>query len=614
MKAMTYEETQQPDGTGLRFWTGIGSLFRQDPARKTLRYSIPIAVAVGSIIRLMAGHIAEDEMSLPLSGHARHVVPLLVQLWIFNLLGVIIAHFNSRCSRLSLGLPVAPRKLWLVRIVSVIGAGVIPAMIVFLIIGQGQQMFTSALNGEVLQTGTRVIAGLVLLAVLYQIPSPGVYRISGNRRYILYVVVTSAAVLLYTIFTPQSWMYTLAPVVAALFIGALVYAALPPGFTVIGSKPGAAPQYRDIDATCAHEALGRRGKPGLRLNTTVWRTLLNTWVARTMFVILAFYGVIFTYYYYNGHLEPAEYFMALLWFWILLCHSIKRLHNIDPLPVPRRLPFAHVMVTGILVMMVGSSVVTLAYKLGNGTPATAFVCESEICVPREFWEVTSDEKPPTVTTPWGESHTPGIRPFIRGGKLALYNPYEFHEDASVEFVRYQIDRALARIYGPDTVTDETVDGGTPLSENFAESLGEDRIKVPASVGRFSSTRSASLAVSVAIMSLLFALLNTVWFRRYRAPAQVRGTRWFAILFFSLPQVFVMLVVILEVRLKVDAQSVFRLPAIMIRKFVEVFPVGAAGFWTVAAAVVIFSFATILRQYEKVEAPPKKTGKHLLSEY
>jgi hypothetical protein len=59
----------------------------------------------------MTGVIGDHDVSLPMSGHHEQIVPIFVQLWIFNLLGVIIAHFNSRCSRMSLGLPIAPRKL-----------------------------------------------------------------------------------------------------------------------------------------------------------------------------------------------------------------------------------------------------------------------------------------------------------------------------------------------------------------------------------------------------------------------------------------------------------------------------------------------------------------------
>jgi xanthosine utilization system XapX-like protein len=616
MKAVTYEEAQRHDENGRRFFSGVASLIRQDPARKTLRYSVPIAVVVGSIIRLIAGVIPEGVLSLPLSGHARKVVPLLVQLWIFNLLGVIIAHFNSRCSRLSLGLPVASRKLWLTRIVSVVGAGVIPVAIVIFIMSQGQRMFASALSGEVLQFGARIVAGLVLAVVMYQIPSPGVYRISGSRWYVLYVVFVSAGVLLYTIFTPQSWLFTWAPLVAALCAGAWIYATLPPGFAVAGLKPAEVRWrrgVRDLTDEEARKVLSRRGSLNWGLNSTVWRTLLNTWIARTMLALLALYGVFLTFEFYGGYYEVGEYFVSLLWFWILLSHSIRRLHRIDPLPVSRKLPFAHVIITGLLVVVLGSSAVTVVYRLGGGIPAAVSVCEGDVCVPPEFWEVVYGGAPPTVTSPWGESYTPRAVPLVHGGKLAVYNPYECGKDASPQFVQFQVDRALARVHELDAVADRTT-AGTPISEDLLESLESGRLPVPASVGRMSGTRYGILAVTVAVMSLLFALLNVVWFRRFRASADVKGTRWFAILFFSLPQVLMLLVVILEIRLNVDAKSVFKLPLILERRLVESLPMGAAWLWLITVVVALVSYVVILRQYEKVEAPQGRRGKHLLSEY
>ena len=597
----------------MKIASGIGSLLRQDPVRKTLCYSVPIAIVVGSIIRLMTGVIGDHDVSLPMNDHHEHIVPIFVQLWIFNLLGVIIAHFNSRCSRMSLGLPIAPRKLWLVRILSVVAAGAIPVAIVIFIIAQGEVMFASGLSRGVLQMGARIIAGLVLAIVLFQVPWPGVYRISGSKRYVVYVALVSAGAVLYTIFTPQHWTYTAIPLMVAMAIGLRVYAVLPSGFVVAPAEPESARSPK-IAAGKVHGEFVRRGNPSWRLNVTVWRTLLNSGTARAMLAVLVLYGVFFTSSYHHGTIEGSEFLFVLLWLWILICHSMKRLHRIDQLPVSRKLSFAHVMLTGLLAMALGHGIMQVNYRFDDAPPAVVTICEQEICVPAEFWEIARDGEPPAVTSPWGESHTPLAFRLVGSGSLAIYNPYEYGADASPRFVKYQVDRAVLRIHGPAAVAGQTA-SDMPLDDEFLkEAIENGRYTVPESAGRGSDVRSKTVAVTVALLSILFAFLNLVWFRRYRAAASIGRTRWFAILFFSLPQVLILTIVVMEIRMNVDAKSIMKLPLIVVRKAVESISISTTGLWAIALLVVLACYLVIERQYGRLEAPPGKSGKGFLSDY
>jgi hypothetical protein len=591
----------------------IGSLIRQDPVRKTLRYSVPIAIVVGAIIRLMAGVIDDHEVALPMSGHPHQVVPIFVQLWIFNLLGVIVTHFNSRCSRMSLGLPIAPRKLWLVRILSVVAAGVIPVAILIFIIAQGDVMFASGLTRGVLQMGARITAALVLAVILFQVPWPGVYRIAGGKRYVLYVALVSAGAVLYTIFTPQHWAYTAMPLVVALTVGLRVYAVLPSGFVVAPAEPERA-RPPTIAAGGTHKASVRQGNPTWRLNVTVWRTLLNTWTARAMLVLLVLYGVFFTRSYLHGTIEGSEFLFVLLWLWILVSRSIGRLHRIDPLPVSRKLSFAHVMLTGLLAMALGNGIMQVSYRFDDAPPAAVTICDHGICVPSEFWEIARDGEPPAVTSPWGESHTPRAYRLIGIGELAIYNPYEYGAEASPRFVKYQVDRAVLRIHGPASITGETA-SDVPLDDEFLkQAIDSGEFAVPESAGRGSDVRSKTVAVTVALLSILFVVLNLVWFQRFSAAAPIRRTRWFAILFFSVPQVLILTIAILEIRIGVDAKNTLKIPQIIARRLVEAMPVGTEAVWLASMLVVIASYLVIQRCYGGLEAPPGKSDKRFLSEY
>ncbi len=56
--------------------------------------------------------------------------------------------------------------------------------------------------------GERIVAGLVLSIVLFQVPDPGLYRIRGTRGFKWYVAAVSLCTLFYVVVTPESWIYT----------------------------------------------------------------------------------------------------------------------------------------------------------------------------------------------------------------------------------------------------------------------------------------------------------------------------------------------------------------------------------------------------------------------
>jgi hypothetical protein len=404
MKAATYDEAQRPQEDGGGFFSGVGALFRQDPARRPLRYSIPIAIAVASLIRFVTGDLHQGDVTLPVTGDMRNLFSLVVQLWIFNLVGLIIAHFNSRCSLLSLGLPISPRKLWVVRVLSVFGAGAIPVAVAAFILAQGKPIFASPLDGGMLSLGVRIISGLTLAVVLYQLPSPGVYRIAGSRRYLMYVIAVSIGVLVYTVMTPQSWIFTGLPLAVSLVIGAACFYTLPQGFSVDRERtptddPSAGRSTPGVVGETYVPSTTRPSIVALKLNGTIWWTVINTWPSWLMLVVLTFYGWMLTYSYYHGVKEIGELFVVVLWFWILTCQSIKRLHPLDHLPVSRKVPFAHVMITGILVTLIGVGGYLLQYQFASDPPTQVCYCDHTVTVSREFWEIAWDGEL-SGDTPW----------------------------------------------------------------------------------------------------------------------------------------------------------------------------------------------------------------------
>ena len=52
-----------------------------------------------------------------------------------------------------------------------------------------------------------------------------------------------------------------------------------------------------------------------------------------------------------------------------------------------------------------------------------------------------------MTAPWGESHVPLHRPLIRSGRAVVYSPYSAPPGSSVDFLAWQMSRAVTAIYG-----------------------------------------------------------------------------------------------------------------------------------------------------------------------
>jgi hypothetical protein len=180
-------------------------------------------------------------------------------------------------------------------------------------------------------------------------------------------------------------------------------------------------------------------------------------------------------------------------------------------------------------------------------------------------------------------------------------------------VKYQINRAVAAVHGPEAVTEELT-ADTPLDAAFVEGVETGECSVAASVRRGSDIRAKTAAVTVAILALLYALVEVVWMRRYGPEAEITKTRWFAILFFTVPQLMLLSAAILEIKMIGDAWAMTLVPLILIRKAVEAFPVSVGVMWVFALLIAIVSYLIVQSRYAKAEAPVPREGSHLLSEY
>jgi hypothetical protein len=612
MKAATYEEARRPPQTGSLqlFW----QLLRLDAARRSLRWSVPFALAVGLLIRIGAGESLTGWDQLPFYQHHGHFVPLYAQLWLAILFAVIIAHFNSRCSSLSLGLPVPSGPLWISRIVAVAGAGLIPIAIVVAATTFADPADTAGIYVPFSTIGARTGAGFVLAVVLFQIPSPGVYRISGKKSYVLYVSVMSFAIVMYTILSPGSWVFTALPLAVAVMLVAVLWHRLPGGFKLANIEPDA--RRRRTDAPGAPAAAWREGSrpfPRVRLVFVICRELFNSWAAWLMLLLIFVTLWSFVRWYFRV-LHPLHDLISLtLWNWVFLGQAVRRLKRIDYLPVSRTVVFAVAVAALTIAAGGGSFVGYMQHRLDDDPMTAVCYCDKTIRVPYDAWEVAWDGNAPEVTSPWGESYTPYPARLAKyGTKAAMYNPFEIGKKSSPEFIAMQIDHAVERVHGPDAVSPSAAT--LTQDSTFIAAKEGGTFPVPASLRKYSDLRTRTNAVIIMLWWIVFAALNLYWWRRYGPKAEIKQTRWFAILFFGIQFGSMIGLVVLDAKGIINDWSLRAFEMVALRSISEAIPLGTGSLYVMTAVVVAVCLVLLAKQFNKVEVPTQRSGKHLLSEY
>jgi hypothetical protein len=618
MRAAAYEEVQSHGESAGVFWR----LLRLDAVRRSLRWSVPFAVVVGLLIRIGAQDVIRDWGNLPFHVHHPKLIPMFTQLWLGVLFAVIIAHFNSRCSGLGLGLPISSRTLWLARVVSIAAAGVIPIAIVIVTTTEPDPAGRFGVISPLSAIGARTAAGFILAVVLFQLPSPGVHRIAGRKSYVVYVAAISVATIVYSVMTPASWVYTAAPLAAAAATAWVVARRLPAAFDLAGgdeSHPGPGGRAAGFDAADRTPLLaygkGSRLTRRLKILGVIWREALNRWPIWIVTLLLFATVWSLTSAYYNVYNLLYEYVTLMLWCWVILAQSVRRLNRLDSLPIHRRVVFSSVLL--FMAIPVGLGFLTgylLNYRLIDSPPAQVSFRDHTVRVPFEAWEVTMDGRAPAVSSPWGETYTPRATRLVdKGSKIAVYNPYEPGKQSSPRFVAYQIDRALARVHGPEAVSPG---GASELARDssFVEGVRKGEYTVEASLRRGSDLRVRTNAVILMIWFVMFVVVNAVWWRRYRSESEVVRTRWFAILFFGAPYAVVFGLTVLSARGLINDWAIVAAQLVALRSVAEAIRLDTGLLWTVTAVVGAVCLILLARLYARAEAPTERSGKRFLSEY
>jgi hypothetical protein len=295
-----------------------------------------------------------------------------------------------------------------------------------------------------------------------------------------------------------AWTALLAPTIGApIALGVVVVA----GFTAWRGVPAVMELHgAEAPAGRAHEERGaaptRRPASSLRA-WIAWRTCLLgrnvALLAATAFLTFLLVGD-------DGPMR-AEPFLAIFFTGMVVMHSTRVLRDVGHLPIARRRLAAWVLLPPLLAMGLGFLGALAAWELDPGTHWAQQVDLAKQRRAGESKDAASDHvmvpgallRPVlfparrsgsfVVTAPWGESATLRFEPLLPGLPLAFANPYDITPESSIDFVAWQLSRAVRDAYGAEVAPEEirerylSVLQGRVIGPFFDQRFGEDHPEI-----------------------------------------------------------------------------------------------------------------------------------------
>jgi len=462
---------------------------------------------------------------------------LLLAAWIGVALYLAFGRTRTRARPFHLTLPLSARRLWLGHVAAVVlMAGAVALAGVALELAHPRMLAGRvALEVRPLALAAHLLAGAALATVLLQLASPQRARIPLSAGYALWALAVLVAVPALLVFlAPQGAAWSLLTLAAAVAIGGWELATLPPAFSLV---PREAAPARAPDASLGAPGAGRAASRwivaaalfrGASAGALDWMsvpiTMLFAFVIGGGVMLLGMDAVDLRY----AYVPMLSYLL-----FSAIAPRLGRLHHLDPLPVPRRILFALLVVPCFAACVAGYGLGAFAAGRAArraelvGFPATGEV--HSVTVPMWARRIAWEGRPPAVVSPWGESHVPLAWPLWRGSRAVLYSPFSAPRGSSREYVAWQLSRAVEAVYGRRVPGDE-------IADRYLVTGADGRV-VPRAGARLLSGDDPRLspvgggpmfAVLMALVCVPWLLLVALLLRAYRAgvsDARRQGLFW-----------------------------------------------------------------------------------------
>lgn len=532
---------------------------------------------------------------------------------------------RSRCRPFDLALPISARTLWLTHLAAVtlaalaVAAGYVAAVAILQRVLRG----TLSLEVDLPTFALNLAATTVLATILLQIPRPSLARPSFTIGYAAWAaaIVVGLLALLAALggIGPLGGLALLALAAGA---AAVAHRSVPAAFAIVGRAPqerGALAPGADatrVSIGAGDEAEGRG--PGLLRASLRIPVVGVTGGAKELvgfiFVVLVglFLGGVTKPWESDAGVEDLRFAYLPLASYLLFTLIVPRLavlHHFDPLPFSRRrlflgltLPVAMAFVAsfGVGAFVASRSAARIEYVDFSKSERDG---RWSLSVPLRVYQFSWDGRPPTITSPWGESHPAESIPLVRGLPPVVWNPFSAPPGSSAKFVALQVSRAAQVVYGaaiaPEAIESrwlETRADGAVVGRGATLPLRVERPDL--------AVRSGPVfPVLMALMLAPWLLVVAILLRTFRAGLSDRIRRtvfWGIVGIFVATMLAMVSGIVASIARPWLARALIEIPSWAMRGSA----IGIAATWVVSALLTFAAYRVAENQFRRMEIPTK----------
>jgi hypothetical protein len=589
-------------------------LLKRSAAIRMLPRTGLIVLGVASLVTMIRlGLIESGKLGASNDGVIEIVVALAV-LWFPAAAFLLYTGALKRCTRLDLVLPISARTLWSHNLTGVIFTAYAMVAVTAGMMGIQEVGIRNWLLGRWDTPGLNVfdllpqVFGVVAVsAVVIQSLRPERFTIGFDRRFVgaATAVITAGFALSFGMYYLPAAV-SLVPAAAGILIAVGVHRRLPEAFDF-------APAPADGEAAPkSATAAAYDGKPatGVRRQVIIFQTAWGWWsLAYIPFVVimgLLLAGLP------NALLPEVDTRfanIAIIWYMLLAIfpNVMKKLHALDALPISKRQLFAHLVLPGMifLVFGYGASEVLMTVKHVEGERIRFWENESHhyLSIPTDKCEISWDGSPRTNTSPAGETHDAWSTWVTKIAPTRIYSPFSTPPGSSIDFVAWQLSRAVEAVYGETIPPKEIADEYLEIDDEGRVVPRGGALTIQTEHPEFRRSGAGGMFPFAFLLAVApFLLLALVYFRAFRPGAGSARPRWTMFTILAATFGLHVLVNLGGIAKWFNIWSATAFVEILMRHAVDALPGGVPTAWLLCGIVVAAVYKLAERGFERIEIP------------
>ncbi len=590
------------------------ALLRRNPAIRTLpRTGLIVLGLAGLLTMIRLALIGAGKLAASNGGIVEAAVVLAI-IWFPVASFLLYAGALKRCARLDLALPYPARTLWSHNLAGMIVTASVMVAITAGMMGVQEvgirnwflgRWDTPGLN--VFELLPHVFGILTLSAVLLQTFRPARFKIGFDRRFAAAatgVITGGFAASLAMCHLPAA--VSLVPVAAGIMIAVRAHRRLPEAldFAPVPPEGEAAP----VAVTTATY----NGNPatGALRQAIVFQTVWGWW-SLVYFPFIVIMGLLLA-----GlpnalvdEVDTRFANIAIIWYMLLALfpNVMKKLHPLDALPIARKQLFAHLMLPGMVFLALGygASEIVVALKNVEGESIRFWEKDAHyyLSIPMEKCEISWDGSPRVNISPAGETHDAWSTSVTEAAPITIYSPFSTPPGSSIDFVAWQLSRAVEAVYGEIIHPEELAAAYLEIDETGGVAPRGGMLTIHADHPEFRRIGVRGMFPFAFVLAIVpYLLLALVYFRAFRPGAGSARPKWTMVAILAATFGLHMLVNLGGVAKWFNIWSATAFVEILMRHATNAILGGAPTVWFLCGIAIVVVYKLVERGFERMEFP------------